>query len=165
MKIQRVLRSCGAVAICLGIIGCVSCGASAGQEKADSAPSAEHQMVRSRRNQEKPNTLPPHAKAPEGRPIQWRVDESVDVRRVPIWGKAGWCPDIKNSFPKITGVREVDRPHAIILTAYITNNLVPGCAAVEALWSKNVILRQPLRERSLYDGIQSPPIKRWPRGK
>lgn len=164
MNFRKVFRGCAAAAICLGLIGCVSSEKSKGPARSEAASSAQNRGTRSRSTrEEKPNTLGPHAKAPMGRAIQWRVDKSVGVQRVPIWGKAGWCPDIKNSFPKITGVREVDRPHAIILTAYITNNVVPGCAAVEALWNKTVILRQPLRNRALYDGIQSPPEKRWPR--
>lgn len=79
-------------------------------------------------------------------------------------GRIGYCPDIPNRRPRITGVREVDRPRAVILTAYLIHRPKPGCAEVATEAEKVVVLRQPIRGRALYDGKPSPPKKRWPRG-
>lgn len=115
---------------------------------------------------ERANTLGPHSVPAEGgRPVQWRVLNRPGVRKVRIAsGLIGYCPDIPNRRPRITGVREIDRPRAVILTAYLIHRPKPGCAAVETEAQKVVVLRRPIRGRPLYDGSRSPPKRRWPRG-
>jgi hypothetical protein len=110
----------------------------------------------------KSNTVPP-GEPLRGRPVQLRVLGVGGTRRVRIRsGTFGWCPDIPHSYPRITGVREVDRPRAVVLTAYLVGGVRPGCAEVSVDVQKRLWLRQPRDGRPIYDGSQSPPVRRWP---
>lgn len=112
------------------------------------------------------NTLPPGMEPlDKGRAVQWKVARILGDNELQIMSAAGWCPDIPHSYPRIIGVKEIDRAHAVILTAYLTGGIQRGCAEVATDAFRVVRLRQPLRGRPLYDGSQSPPKKRWPREK
>lgn len=164
MRTARYIVSILAGLLCVAGLTC--CASSSTQAMSAGMSSAQKRGVQRihKRLQVKANTLGPHETPRKGRQVQWGIDRNPGAQEVRIRGKVGWCPEIKHSFPKVTGVSEVDRPHAIILTAYVRKKMTPGCLGVLALWSKSVKLRQPLRGRPLYDGKPSPPKKRWPRG-
>lgn len=163
---MRIHRNCVVMLVtCLVAMSLSSCGGSSGPT--GSASEATEGASAAREHRERatpPNTVQADAAPPKGRPIQWKIireprEQTVRMLSVSI----GWCPDIFKRRPKISGVREVDLTHAIVLTAYLLNRPRPGCAEVATEAFYVVRLRQNLRGRPLYDGSQSPPKKRWPR--
>jgi hypothetical protein len=103
-----------------------------------------------------------------GKPVQWQALDPPSETEVRIGNNVGWCPGF-GPFPRISGVRQVSTPKAVILTAYFVNPPPrskpgrPACPGVEALIERVVHIRGGLGDRPLYDGSQSPPKKRWPR--
>ena len=75
-----------------------------------------------------------------------------------------WCTDLGlASRPRISGLKQIDRTRAVILTAYLAQRNPSACPSVETPVEYVVHIRHGLRGRSLYDGSKSPPIRRWPR--
>ena len=97
------------------------------------------------------------------REAQWIVLGQPKEQTVRIGNYFAWCPGIPSSQPKFGRVKEVDRAHSIILTVFVRTHAPSGCAGVEMAIEKTVHLGVKLDARALYDGSQSPPIKRWPR--
>ena len=52
-----------------------------------------------------------------GRPVQWRILEPPTESTVSIGNYVGYCPGSRR-VPRISGVRQINRPQAVILTAY-----------------------------------------------
>jgi len=113
-------------------------------------------------------TRAPHASMRTGNnkahPTPWVVvgvpgEKSVRIRRT-----LGWCPNPANLGlrPRIVGVRQVDKPSAVILTPYLVHKSQPSCLVVTPV-EYVVHIRNGLQGRPLYDGSQSPPVRRWPR--
>lgn len=102
----------------------------------------------------------PYQRKPE--PVQWKVLGTPNRTTVSIGNWVGWCPG-SGPLPKIKGVRQVDHPHFVTLTAFLINHPPKNCPGVETGADYLVHIRGGLRGRALYDGSQSPPKKRWPR--
>lgn len=98
------------------------------------------------------------------RVVQWVVRGEPSENSVRIGNTFGWCPGLGQKVaPRITGVRQVGRPHSVVLTAYLSSGSTAHCAGVEASVERQVRIRGGLDGRALLDGSQSPPITRWPR--
>lgn len=111
-----------------------------------------------------PSRQETHGKQMSVHPIQWVVRGRPGESHVRIGNMVGWCPDTGLvSRPRIEGVRQVSRPGAVILTAYLAQSNPPGCLDVEIRVEYVVHIRGGLRERPLYDGSRSPLERRWPR--
>ncbi len=94
--------------------------------------------------------------------VHWVVLGHPGRNGVRIGNNVGWCPDSGTaSRPRITGVKQVDRPHTVVLTAYLSQRSHRNCAGVEILVEYTVHIRGGLRGRTLYDGSKSPPVQRW----
>lgn len=112
---------------------------------------------------------PPTRSAHQGdrtatRVVQWVVLGEPSENRVKIGNSFVWCPDLgSKAAPRITSVRQVDRVHSVVLTAYLTSGPTVHCAGVEASVERQVRIRGGLDGRALLDGSQSPPVARWPR--
>lgn len=101
----------------------------------------------------------------EARPMTWHVLGRANGSRVRIGRNVEWCPESGSATrPRITGVKQVDRRHSVVLTAFIARRPVRNCGAVEILVERLVHIRGGLHGRPLYDGSKSPPVRRWPRG-
>lgn len=101
----------------------------------------------------------------KGVPVQWRVLEKPTGTRVTIGNDVGYCTG-SHRVPRISGVRQIDSSQAVTLTAYFAGRPPRGCkAGVETRISYVVHIRGGLNGRPLYDGSQSPPVKRWPKMK
>lgn len=99
-----------------------------------------------------------------GHPTHWFVLGRPTGNRVRIGRNVGWCPEKgKATRPRITGVKQADHRRAVVLTAFMARRRMGNCAAVEILVERVIHIRGGLRGRSLYDGSQSPPVRRWPR--
>lgn len=97
--------------------------------------------------------------------VRWVVLGHPRRNAVRIGNNVGWCPDSGTaSRPRITGVKQVERPDAVVLTAYLSHGSHRNCAGVEIRVEHTVHIRGGLRGRTLYDGSKSPPIQRWPPG-
>jgi hypothetical protein len=98
-------------------------------------------------------------------PMQWRVLGGPGSNSVRIGGDVGWCPESGvAALPRISGVRQVDHPRSIVLTAFLANRVIRPCAGVEFRVERHVRIRGGIRGRAILDGSQQPPAKRWPRG-
>lgn len=104
-----------------------------------------------------------------GKPIRWRVLGTPGPKRVRIGVTVGWCPEASRPRPKIQRVRQVGRPNAVILTAFLIHPAPksppgqPSCPGVELPLEYLVTFHNDRNGRPLYDGSVSPPQKRWPR--
>jgi hypothetical protein len=97
-------------------------------------------------------------------PRAWFVLGRPRGDRVRIGTNVEWCPEGGSATrPRITGVQQVDRRRSVVLTAFLARRSVGHCGAVEILVEHLVHIRGGLRGRSLFDGSQSPPARRWPR--
>ena len=97
-------------------------------------------------------------------PTPWIVLGQPKGSRVRIGRNVGWCPERgRATRPRITGVEQVDHRRSVVLTAFMARHRMGDCAGVEILIEHVVHIRGGLRGRSLYDGSQSPPVRRWPR--
>lgn len=98
------------------------------------------------------------------RPTPWVVLGRPRGNRVRIGRNVGWCPERgRATRPRITGVQQVNQRRSVVLTALMVQHRMGHCAAVESLVERLVHIRGGLRGRPLYDGSQSPPVRRWPR--
>jgi hypothetical protein len=80
--------------------------------------------------------------------------------RITIGWEVEWCPNGKPR-ARITGVKQVDKPKAVILTAYV---IAPSAnCLVSRPLQRTVSIRGGLHGRVLLDGSSSPPKQRWPR--
>lgn len=101
-----------------------------------------------------------------GMPVQWHILEPPTESTVSIGSDVAYCPG-SGRVPRISGVKQINRPGAVILTAYFAGR-PPHFSGTEACLGAQigtrVHIRGGLRGRPLYDGSQSPPKrKRWPR--
>jgi len=98
------------------------------------------------------------------RPTPWFVLGRPMGSRVRIGRNVAWCPESgKGTRPRITGVQQADHRHSVVLTAFMVRHPMGNCAAVEILVERVVHIRGGLRGRPLYDGSQSPSVRRWPK--
>jgi hypothetical protein len=105
-------------------------------------------------------------------PTSWVVLGFPDRNAVRIGKEVGWCPEVNPATgdvklatrPRITGVKQVSRRRAVILTAYLSQKKLGNCLGVITPVEYVVHIRNGLNGRALYDGSKSPPIRRWPRG-
>lgn len=84
--------------------------------------------------------------------------------RIVIGTGVEWCPTDGEArgLPRLSGVKQVDTPKAVILTAYLVAR--PATCLVEAFAERTVRIRGGgLHGRVLLDGSVSPPKRRWPR--
>jgi hypothetical protein len=98
------------------------------------------------------------------RTVQWVVLGHPRKGRVRIGNNFGWCPDTSRAAaPRIIGVKQTNRQDRVTLTAYLASGDTSHCVGVEAFVERVVHIRGGLRGRALFDGSQSPPVRRWPR--
>jgi hypothetical protein len=131
------------------------------QAKAELGERKSERQARKGGTPRKPNVVvvPPD----RGHPIKWKILSKPrhGIVRIGV-GFVPWCPEIPNSKPRINAVKEVDKPGAVLLTAYFINPTERGCAEVAYIAERAVKLRTQLRGRPIYDASQSPPVRRWP---
>ncbi len=101
------------------------------------------------------------------RPVQWRVFEEPTETTVEIRNSVGFCSG-SHRVPRISGVRQEDHANSVVLTAYLAGRPPHSksgmpCAGGETIISSDIHIRGGLNGRPLYDGSQTPPVKRWPR--
>lgn len=100
----------------------------------------------------------------EARPVQWIVWGPIGENGFRIGNHLPWCPNAHGTNgPRIVGVHQIDRPKRVTLIAYLVSGKTEGCLGVEAQVEHVVHIRGGLRGRPLFDGSQSPPVRRWPR--
>lgn len=121
-----------------------------------SIPSKDASLPGDHRNRHRPGNLPVH-------PIRWVVRKQLGRSAVRIGSTVAWCPDEKLRFrPHITGVKQVYRPRAVVLTAYLAQKHQPQCLLATPV-EYVVHIRHGIDGRILYDGSSSPPVRRWPK--
>jgi hypothetical protein len=102
----------------------------------------------------------------KGKPVQWHILEAPTESTVSIGSYVGYCRGA-GRVPRISGVRQIDRPKAVILIAYFAGrppHISGFNNCLGTLIGTTVHIRGGLRDRPLYDGSQSPPkLKHWPR--
>ena len=98
------------------------------------------------------------------RPVQWVVWRRLGESTFRIGNRFGWCSNPQGTgAPRIVGVRQIDRPDRVTLTAYLASGNNSDCLGVEAQVERVVHIHGGLRGRPVFDGSQSPPVRRWPR--
>jgi hypothetical protein len=141
----------------MGLALIFSAGDESGERKTDPSPTPElrEQSADDARIQ-----------GQKGKPVQWHILEAPTESTVSIGSSVGYCPG-GDRVPHISGVRQIDRPKAVILIAYFAGrprHFSGSNGCVETLIATRVHIRGGLRDRPLYDGSQSPPkLKHWPR--
>lgn len=107
---------------------------------------------------------PPHVKKDNMRPVQWVVWRRLGENSFRIGNHFAWCPNAWGSnAPRIVGVRQIDRPKRVMLIVYLVSGKTSGCLGVAAQLERVVHIRGGLHGRELFDGSQSPAVRRWPR--
>jgi hypothetical protein len=109
---------------------------------------------------------PTPARVPSrSKPVRWSVVGRPGPRQVMISSTVGWCPGGAGPKPRIQRVRQVDRPHAVVLTVLLVHGVPKGddCPGVELPIQVLVRFKQRRNGRPLFDGSVSPPARRWPR--
>jgi hypothetical protein len=97
------------------------------------------------------------------KPIQWVVINKTVDKTVRMKANVAWCTYTSEPPPRISGVRVVERPRKVYMTAFLPHQPTHGCLAVAVLVNYTVTLRHELGGRQLFDASQKPPVKRWPR--
>jgi hypothetical protein len=102
-----------------------------------------------------------------GRPLQWKVAGRPSGSRVTITQDVGICasPLSRNpaDLPHIKGVQRTETARAVILTLLVVWPDDPNpCPRLGMPLYSAVRIPGGIKGRPLYDGSQSPPVKRWP---
>lgn len=145
------------LAVCSALVLGACGGSSAGESTRDAGKAQAFRGI--------PKIIPVTGKRPnEGRPVKWTVLGTPEEHAVRIGtGFLSWCVGSPRLKPKIVAVHERRRRDGTVFTVYVVGGYRPGCAEVAVRPEVVIRLNQPLEARKLYDGSESPPIKRWPK--
>jgi len=137
------------IILCMAIFACCGGVAVFNQEGPPSASASSPSLQNSRR----------------GVPSPWIVLGRPHGERVVIGRGVDWCPPEgrPEDQPRFVGVKEVDTPRAVILTAYLLKQPPETCLGVVAQVQRTVRIPDGLHGRRLFDGSTSPATQRWPR--
>lgn len=96
------------------------------------------------------------------RPVSWHLARAPEGRVIHIFNSTGWCSGAPR--PYIARVKTRETRTRVVLTLILANppRKKGVCAGVGFGVVRAVRLRSPLGRRVLFDGSQSPPMRRWP---
>lgn len=164
------------LASALGAVGGLGCGGSVPDSAATGAnPRAHvHRAVPSPEGGTSRHVyhrrMRAYISAHHGQPMQWKLARPPHRDEVWIAQRAGFCgsplSEDPADFPQVKGVRQEVSSKKIVLTFFVIAAPFPksdSCAGLGTMLYAAVRVRGGLRGRPLYDGSQSPPVKRWPR--